>query len=342
MLSLGQSLTSTTSVGLRCSSFALSLVSPIFKAALAAPITQQAPATDSSASSQTATILPLPQDDGDALLIIVNIIHFRHDKLPAHIQPDTLFRVAILANKYESVHAISRATGQWFDRIFTEKRSTDTLKMVQAAYMLDEAMFFARFTSRYVLTFPLGPKPSPQPQDSGLRVMPALHTRQQEAFAALRVDIDLLVDTCAAALAKENRHFIDFPPDVDPEEGEPKGVNCVVDSQGAPVYLGALRDAKIWPATAWGANNAEGIVQAIKNFREPDYEDCDKCEFCLPLVSDFAEKLKLVRKLEDERLWGLCLDCFKAGGANVNECRYAHVKALVRAALQQPQAQTQN
>ena len=335
-------LTTNRSVGIRCSSFALSLASPVFKAALSAPVTQQAPATDTSASSQTGTILPLPQDDGDALLLIINIIHFRHDKLPAHIHPDTLFRIAILANKYQCVHAVSRATSQWFDRIFAEKSSTDTLKMIQAAYMLDEAMFFARFTSRYVLTFPLGPKPSPQPQDSALRVMPALHTRQQEAFAALRVDIDILVDSCAAALAKENSHFIDLPPDVDPEEGEPKGVTCAVDSQGAPLYLGALRDAKIWPATAWGILNAEGIVSAIKNFREPEYDDCDKCEFCLPLVADFAEKLGMVRKLEEERLWGLCLDCFKAGGANVNECRYAHVKAPVRPAVQQPQGQAQN
>lgn len=213
--------------------------------------------------------------------------------------------------------------------------------MIQAAYMLDEAMFFARFTSRYVLTFPLGPKPSPQPKDSALRVMPALHTRQQEAFAALRVDIDILVDSCAAALAKENRHFIDLPPEVDPEDGEPKGVNCVVDAQGAPLYLAALRDAKIWPATAWGVMNAEGIVQAIKNFREPEYDDCDKCEFCLPLVEEFAQKLKMVQKLEDERLWGLCLDCFKAGGSNPNDCRYAHNKLVVKIPTQQPPGEAQ-
>ena len=103
-----------------------------------------------------------------------------------------------------------------------------------------------------------------------------------------------------------------------------------VDSQAAPLYLGALRDAGLWPPSAWGARTLERLIAAVERFREPEYDDCDKCEFCLPLVESFEGKLALVRKLHRERLWGICLDCFSAAaGADKNECRFAHVKASV-------------
>ena len=155
-------------------------------------------------------------------------------------------------------------------------------------------------------------------------------------FAALRLDLDLLTDPCSIALAKESHHYIDCPPDTEPEaadlsDGEPeKPTVCAVDSQAAPLYLGALRDAGLWPPTAWGATRtAEQLIEGFDRFREPEYDDCDKCEFCLPLVEVFDQKLMLVKKLHKERLWGLCLDCFNAGGVNRGECRFAHVKAAV-------------
>ena len=74
----------------------------------------------------------------------------------------------------------------------------------------------------------------------------------------------------------------------------------------------------------------ERLIAAVERLREPEYDDCDKCEFCLPLVESFEGKLALVRKLHRERLWGICLDCFSAAaGADKNECRFAHVKASV-------------
>jgi hypothetical protein len=39
-----------------------------------------------------------------------------------------------------------------------------------------------------------------------------------------------------------------------------------------------------------------------------------------------------------DRLWGLCLDCFKAGGVNPAECRYEHQKAKVSSWLAGQQA----
>lgn len=34
----------------------------------------------------------------------------------------------------------------------------------------------------------------------------------------------------------------------------------------------------------------------------------------------------MVREMQRERLWGLCLDCYKAGGFCEGECRFEHGK----------------
>jgi hypothetical protein len=328
------------------------MASSVFKEALATPVVLPPPGTDSSAVSTTSVNLPtgkiiaLPEDDGDALILILYILHFRNQALPAYIPPDTLIRVGVLATKYRCAHAISRATTQWFDRIFTEMASkqtnaAETLKMIQAAFILNEAMYFARFTGRYVRTSPSSSIKNAsaaieQVPEGVRRIKSALLQRQAEIFAALRLDVDLLIDPCSAALGKEAQHYIDYPHGTEPEaseltlssDGEPdKPTICVVDSQAAPLYLGAMRDAGLWPPTVWGARTAEQLIEAVERFREPEYDDCDKCEFCQPLVEAFEEKLMLVKKLHRERLWGLCLDCFTAGGVTRRDCRFAHVKA---------------
>jgi hypothetical protein len=330
------------------------MASSVFKDALAAPVVPPPPATDSSASSSasastpTGKLISLPDDDGDALLLILYILHFRHRDLPAQIQPDALIHIGVLANKYRCTHAVSRATTQWFDRIFTGLESSNasnaagtTLLMIQAAFLLDEAIYFARFTGRYVRTTPRNTTtPSEEQLPAGVkRIKSALQQRQAEGFAALRLDLDLLLEPCAIALGKESHHYIDCPPDTEPDpddlppaaDGEPgRAVVCAVDSQAAPLYLGALRDAGLWPPSAWGVRTAEQLIAAVERFREPEYDDCDKCEFCLPLVESFGLKLALVRKLHRERLWGICLDCFSAAvGVEKGECRFAHVKAAV-------------
>ena len=67
-------------------------------------------------------------------------------------------------------------------------------------------------------------------------------------------------------------------------------------------------------------------MEKLKNSREPEYDDCDKCEFCEGIRINFTEQLDGTKALQAERLWGLCLDCYKAGGVNVGECRFEHAK----------------
>ena len=136
-----------SSIGLRVSQFALSMASPVFKAAFASDANKIENEAD---QKRPRSIASIPDDDGDAMFILCNVLHLRNDKLPARVLPDLLCKIACLAHKYQCVVAAGRATLQWFDRLYASKNPGDIWKIIEAAYLLNEAIFFARFTSRWV------------------------------------------------------------------------------------------------------------------------------------------------------------------------------------------------
>ena len=260
-----------------------------------------------------------------------------------------MHKIALLAHKYECTIAVGRSTTQWFDHLYHANRIIDDLgKLVEAAFLLDESVFFARFSTRFVLTTSiLAPQISlmhtPETQKLALMLLNAHAT----ATTTLRTDLDDLVDRAARCFSREFKHYVDWAPDMSPEaSASPAGKPaqyCRVDGDGGQEFLGALRDANIWPSGTWyrqrqGSNNttmAEAtmytvsigtIVDRLAAFREPDYNDVDQCEFCDQVKVEFVGKLRRTQQAQKERLWGLCLDCFKAGGVNDGECRFEHSK----------------
>ena len=157
------------------------------------------------------------------------------------------------------------------------------------------------------------------------------------AQMSIRIDLDALTDTALIAFSRETNHHINYPPDMSPDRHEAENGRkpgwCRVDSDAAWEYLGALRDAQIFPSTAW-VRDGEGrttytigdIVDKIKTFRAPEYDDADRCEFCEDVEALFTQKLDVLRSEHEKRLWGMCLDCYKAGGVNPGECRLEHAK----------------
>ena len=138
----------TPRIGLRVSKHALCLASPVFKAILSNATTEAQQPTGDKGPQNVVSLL---DDDGDAVYILTNILHLRNDKLPARLLPSLLCKVASLAHKYQCVVAAGRATLQWFDRLYASSSQVNTWEIIEAAFLLDEAMFFARFTSRWVL-----------------------------------------------------------------------------------------------------------------------------------------------------------------------------------------------
>lgn len=95
--------------------------------------------------------------------------------------------------------------------------------------------------------------------------------------------------------------------------------------------MGALREEGIFPPTVW-PTTIEAIIKAVGEFDVPEYDDCDKCEFCVDVKAHFTNIVPIVKEMQAERLWGLCLDCFKSStGTNAGECRYEHSKPKAKA-----------
>ena len=166
-----------------------------------------------------------------------------------------------------------------------------------------------------------------------------------QAQITLRNDLDALADTALVAFSKDKQHHIDYPPEMSPDPDETEGGRkpgwCRVDADAAWEYLGALRDAEIFPSTTWARPSAENtngvtigqIVEKVRAFREPEYDDADACEFCEGAKALFTKRLEALKREHEKRLWGMCLDCYKAGGINPAECRFEHPKAGVQASL---------
>lgn len=172
-----------------------------------------------------------------------------------------------------------------------------------------------------------------------------------QAQITLRNDIDALADAALIAFPKDKQHHIDYPPEMSPEPEETEAGRklgwCRVDSDAAWEYLGALRDSQIFPSTTWNRSEGNGggrgftigdIVESVKAFRMPEYDNVDKCEFCEDVKMLFTTKLEALKKEHEKRLWGLCLDCYKAGGINPAECRFHHAKPAMEAGTQDAEA----
>ncbi|KAK5118086.1 hypothetical protein LTR62_004132 [Meristemomyces frigidus] len=282
-------------------------------------------------------------DDGDAVYLLMCLLHLRHNLLPTRLAAESLCELARLATKYQCGAAIGSMTVRWFDRLFTNsepgtgKLVVDDWEMIQAAYLLDEPPYFRRFSDRFVLS-------SSQQQnrkvtsfadiaaatDQALSTLASqLQARRATQLASVRADLDLLIESCSAAFAKGAKHYIDYAPGMDPDK---RGIAtcCRVDEGAATLFLGALRDERIWPLTVWQGSLAD-TLKRIMDFRVPEYDDADKCEFCEDVKMRFTAAMCMVKQMHRERLWGVCLDCFKAGGANTGECCVEHPKMGVRA-----------
>lgn len=283
-----------------------------------------------AANASDPILIPVEDDDGDTMLLLCNILHLRNDKLPSRLPAEALYKLAALAGRYACVVAVGRATSGWFDRLYNASNVyVDTFKIIEAALLLDEATFFVRFTERWITMEPLDTKFTvPVGADDIMRRLSGeLFNRRQWLLSTIRADLDLLVDPCSVGFSKTTEHYVDYAPGMspDPDDQGRLGSICHVDEGAGTIYLGALRDDKIWPATVWPPQIGL-IIERVKSFRVPEYDDCDKCDFCEDVKGRFGPAVAMVKKMYAERLWGLCLDCFKAGGFNAGECRYEHSK----------------
>lgn len=261
---------------------------------------------------------------------------------------DQLHRITLSAGKYRCKVAIGRSTTQWFDQLY-HKNNSDQLglcKIVEAAYLLDEAVWFARFSSRWVLQSSLlAPQLPGMHTTETAKLALTLASQQTSSHIRVRMDFDTLADVAVRCFSREFKHYIDWAPEMSPDASEtPSGkppARCRVDGDGGQEFLGALREARVWPSDVWFRTGDDSIrmsaeeanqvsigdvVNRMAEFMAPEYDDADRCEFCDGIRTESVAAVKATKLAQKERLWGLCLDCFNADGLNAGECRFEHTK----------------
>lgn len=74
------------------------------------------------------------------------------------------------------------------------------------------------------------------------------------------------------------------------------------------------------------------MLSKLKGFREPDYDDTDKCEFCEGIKINFTECLDITRDAQADRLWGMYTDrrnAFRGSPLKLEPPPHAHMPSTI-------------
>lgn len=119
---------------------ALSRASKPFKTMLYGPYAESKPVSQTSSPEWTVT---LPDDNPDALSVLLYIVHGIFEKVPATVDRGQLFRITVLTDKYDMTHILRPWTRQWMQPFIQRsvgKKGDEFLLWI--AYVLgDEELF---------------------------------------------------------------------------------------------------------------------------------------------------------------------------------------------------------
>ena len=122
---------------LRVHSFALSMASKVFAAMFGSQF-----AEGQRLNSTYPKDVPLPEDDADAMVTICSVLHYRYELIKDHLNIDTIYDIAVCADKYEFTGALKPSFQIWMSKTGDVRRTEPLLKAMTAAYIFDDADIF--------------------------------------------------------------------------------------------------------------------------------------------------------------------------------------------------------
>ena len=133
---------------LQVSSKLMSIASTVFKALFGPDF-----AEGSSRSSETSIRVSLPDDDEEAMTALCNILHYRFDLVPKKLHSDVLEALALLADKYDCVNALSMWSAQHLASLLEQEESINYNTKLLPAYYFNDAKAFRQITKAMVYEF---------------------------------------------------------------------------------------------------------------------------------------------------------------------------------------------
>ncbi|OCK76893.1 hypothetical protein K432DRAFT_256950, partial [Lepidopterella palustris CBS 459.81] len=87
--------------------------------AAASPIWSEMLVTQSISSTSMPTEFQLPDDDAEALCLMLQVAHLALDNVPYSISFDMLYNLAGLCEKYDTIHLIRRFLPEWIQQLLS-------------------------------------------------------------------------------------------------------------------------------------------------------------------------------------------------------------------------------
>ncbi len=101
-------------------------------------------------------LIPLPDDNAEAFIVLCNVIHFRTDEVPKKLALTCLHDLAIICDKYNCTSALAPWSAMWLQAKIESFAAKDLNKLLFAAYVLDIPDAFSRI-SWEILLVQVGP-----------------------------------------------------------------------------------------------------------------------------------------------------------------------------------------
>lgn len=134
-------------IKLRVHALFLKIASKVFNAMLG-PHFREGQGTSSAFPKE----ILMPDDDAETMAFICNIIHHRNDAIPRVLSPQKVIKVAIYADKFDSVVALRHSMSWWLN-LKGVYDPADISRLMAAAYMFDNLKVFEETTRALVLDY---------------------------------------------------------------------------------------------------------------------------------------------------------------------------------------------
>ncbi|KAK0629325.1 hypothetical protein B0T17DRAFT_597729 [Bombardia bombarda] len=314
------------------SSKILSLASPVFNILLNGPFKEAADLKEKRSSSELYE-LNLPEDDPEAVIILLRLVHFKAiESIPLDHMPLSLERLAFLCDKYECTEPFKFCGTVWL-RDWLEKYPEgllfpatlaidDVCRLLVFAYVADLPNEFMALSWRLVM-FHKGPIVGQHTQAVPLIDHPLLKQDVAQQIDAKRAE------NCAAfhnsVMAPMNVPWLTLD------------AGCFCAAKAIGVYIAKLRAGGIMLDDLEFSNHTfhSLLEQHVSpSFREHSCSRMNcKCKSDLVHVSaaDYST-MSMIDTWCSSEFWKetlICLDCIKTGGVSKaqEKCRVRHGKS---------------
>lgn len=116
------------------SSKALTLASPVFEAMFKPTFKE---GIQSHQNSCDPSIIPLPEDDAEAFILLCKVVHHRAHEIPQEPGIPCLENLAFICDKYQCSAAVAYHGIVWLQRLLRDAGAKDLNRLLLLAYVLD-------------------------------------------------------------------------------------------------------------------------------------------------------------------------------------------------------------